>query len=263
MLKKYINERARKKSESDLRALGFLPITDTQPGDVFIVGFPKSGHTWMQSLVASLYFGIVPKYLEDRLTQDLIPDIYSRKTYKRYSPICFFKSHELPGPTYKRVIYLVRDGRDAMVSYYHMQKVLKRNSTLEDMVLNNSNVYPCGWHTHVGSWLKNPHHAEMLIVKYENLVNQGLIELRRIADFLNISRSEDELSEIVIGHQFNEMKARIKKVGFDHPQWKENGELFFRKGQIGDYVNEFTTDLLAKFNEDANEMLRAFNYKID
>jgi hypothetical protein len=51
--------------------------------------------------------------------QDLVPDVYYTKFYKRYFTPTFFKTHDLPKPQHRRVIYLVRDGRDAMVSYFH------------------------------------------------------------------------------------------------------------------------------------------------
>ena len=36
----------------------YIPINKTNINDIFIVGFPKSGNTWMQSLIAGIQYGI-------------------------------------------------------------------------------------------------------------------------------------------------------------------------------------------------------------
>ena len=104
-----------RKLESAVAALtATTPIWETNPEDVFIVGYPKSGHTWLQNLVSGAVYGVDPARTPDRVIQELVPDIYERRFYRRSSTPMFFKSHELPKPEYKRVIYLLRDGRDAI-----------------------------------------------------------------------------------------------------------------------------------------------------
>src|SRR5579862_9101604 len=94
-------------------------ITDFDPKDIFVVAYPKSGVTWMQYLLAGLIFGIDARHAHDSLVQDLVPDVHQRTFYRRHMTPTFFKTHHLPQPEYRRVIYLVRDGRDVMVSYFH------------------------------------------------------------------------------------------------------------------------------------------------
>lgn len=115
-----------KRSTADVIPDGFIPISDFSPDDVFIVGYPKSGNTWFQHLVAGVVYGVDPKWAPIAAVQDLVPDASLLKYYRRYAPRMFFKEHSLPRPDYRRVVYLLRDGRDAMVSYRHYREAVDK-----------------------------------------------------------------------------------------------------------------------------------------
>jgi hypothetical protein len=91
---------------------------DFNPSDMFVAGYPKSGNTWVQYMMAGVLFGVDTRLAPDSLIQDLVPDVYFKRFYRRYLSSMFFKTHDLPKPNYRKVIYFVRDGRDVMVSYF-------------------------------------------------------------------------------------------------------------------------------------------------
>src|SRR5687768_13824154 len=95
------------------------PIKETKAEDVFIVGYPKSGNTWLQNLAGAVVYGVLPEFAPPALMHlELVPDVHQKQFYKRYSTPMFFKSHHLPRPEYRKVVYVLRDGRDVMVSYF-------------------------------------------------------------------------------------------------------------------------------------------------
>ncbi|QDO93678.1 sulfotransferase domain-containing protein [Formosa sediminum] len=239
-------------------------IDTTKVDDVFIVGFPKSGNTWMQSLMAGVLYGIDTEFMPDKLAQEIVPDVHARKYYKRFGVINFFKTHHLPKPNYKKVIYLVRDGRDAMVSYYHFNKNLGVDVTLEEMVKYGKNVYPAKWVEHVNSWQKNPYNADILIIRYEDLLNQPLIELNKICSFVNIERSEELLNKVIVGNEIDKMRKRVKQTGgLGNKMWEgDKGVKFFRKGKSGSYKSEMPLELISYFNEESSSALKLFNYDV-
>jgi hypothetical protein len=106
------------------RELQQVPMAQRQLNDIYLVGYPKSGITWLQNLICSAVYGTHSFYTPDSVVQQLIPDIYVRKYYRRFRDACLFKSHELPRPEYRRVIYILRDGRDVMISYQHYLSAL-------------------------------------------------------------------------------------------------------------------------------------------
>ncbi len=240
----------------------FVPITDTLPGDIFIAGFPKSGNTWMQSLVAGLLFGIDTQYLSDHLAQEIVPDVHIRKLYKRFSNLNFFKTHHLPKPHYKKVIYLVRDGRDAMVSYYHFNKQFHPDIQLKDMIIEGKEVFPCSWHMHVRQWRSNPYGAEVMHLRYEDLLSEPLKQLKAVCSFAGIERDDDLIKKVISGNTFEKMKRKVEDYGgIGHVSWKgKKGSEFFRKGITGDYKREMPAELLDYFNERSREELNYFNY---
>src|SRR5438093_1486020 len=91
---------------------GLVPIGEYEADDIFVVGYPKSGHTWFQNLLVGIVYGMDNRYAPDSLIQDLVPDVHYKKYYRRYMRPMFFKSHMFPTQQYKRVVYLLRDGRD-------------------------------------------------------------------------------------------------------------------------------------------------------
>lgn len=247
-----------------MRELGYRPIDESRENDLFIVGFPKSGNTWMQNLVAGILFGIDTRMLMDRLTQVLVPNVHGARFYKRFGEFTCFKSHFLPQPGYRRVVYLVRDGRDAMISYWHMNKAKKYSSiSLTDMIINGTGLFPCKWHEHVNQWLANPFNAQMIVIRYEDLHAQPLVEMRRFCDFAGIDRSDEVLETSISGNSLACMQQKEDSFGWDNPDWDAN-EKFIRKGIIGGFKQEMPGELIQHFeNESRRELLRLHYQLVD
>ncbi|WP_417197991.1 sulfotransferase domain-containing protein [Bizionia sp.] len=253
------DERIAQQTENKMRMNNFLPITETKPQDIFIAGFPKSGNTWMQNLIAGLQYGIETSMLPDSLTQELIPDVHGKQYYKRFHDVVFFKTHELPRKEMKRVIHLVRDGRDAMASYYAMHQAMKKQVTLKEMVLEGKDVYPCRWHEHTRIWLDNPFNAEILIIKYEDLIQDAFKELKKIVEFAKLSCTDDLIYKAIEGNSFEQMKKKEKEFGWNNKEWDAN-EDFIRKGKVGSYKEEISVELIQSFESLSKVELEFFNY---
>src|SRR2546426_452255 len=82
----------------------------------------------------------------------------------------------------RRVVYLLRDGRDAMVSSFHFLAALGQVTSNEAdflTLVTTGEGLVCRWDEHVTQWLANPFGADMLVMKYEDLIAQPTAELRR------------------------------------------------------------------------------------
>jgi hypothetical protein len=239
---------------------GFTAMTTLNPDDVAVVGYPKSGNTWVQNLLASAVYGLDLDLSPDSLVQQLVPDSHQKPFYKRHLSPLFFKSHALPKPEYRRVVYLLRDGRDAMVSYRHYLEALEGHPLdFLDLVTSGKGLFPCKWHEHVQQWLANPYHAEMVIVRYEELKGDALQQLRRILDFAGVQRALPVLQRATEKASFAAMQQREKRLGWEGAQWPKD-KLFIRRGAIGSFCDEMPRPVLEAFMREAGPLLRELGY---
>ena len=243
---------------------GFTPINEFGPEDIFIVGWPKSGNTWFQNLVAGVVYGADPKMSPPKLVHDLVPDVHYHKFYRRYSTPMFFKSHFLPRPDYRRVVYLLRDGRDALVSYRHyLEATQKRKIDFFELTAVKL-MFPCPWHEHVEAWRRNPYAAQLIVIKYEDLLRRPVEQLERFCRFSNLPREREYLAAMADAAQFRNLRAKEGEAGFGRPDLElAAGSYFFRRGVAGSHKDEMPPDVLAAFLKDAGETLRRHGYLAD
>lgn len=238
---------------------GLLPITKSEDQDVFIVGFPKSGNTLMQHIVGHLFYGINENASRSMINL-IAPDVYANKHYFRFNDLCFFKSHERPNPRYKKVIYVIRDGREALLSYYHMLKNMNKEVSLDDLYKGRTKIYGGLWHEHINEWEANPYNAEIIWVKYEDLKNDKMKVLKSLCDFLNISRTEQELDEVIKCTSFNHMKNLENRNDWQKMNNKASLSKgnFVRKGAINSYQTEVDEKLIKEFESLSNPTLSRY-----
>jgi hypothetical protein len=234
------------------------PLTDKiEPDDVFIVAYPKSGITWFRIMAAALQYGADPEYMPNDLFDWLVPELMTPIYYKRWQNPMLFKTHELPNPRFRRVVYLVRDGRDVAVSYYHFLKALGSDVDFLTMVQPDYEIYPSSWNKHVETWLHNPYKSEMLMIKYEDLKEKPVDELKRFCEFLGMSRDDRLLKLVVESASFEKMRARELKEGF-HTFPKDKA--FVRRGVVGSFKDEMPKEALERFTEYSRETLSKLGY---
>lgn len=249
---------------TEIGLTGLTPISEAiDENDIFLVAYPKSGSTWMQNLVAGLMYGIETRFLTDKLTQMIVPNVHGSKYFKRLGDVTCFKSHCLPRPDYRRVVYLLRDGRDAMVSYYHMINACSCESTsMEKVILDQrDSLFPCQWHEHVKAWMENPFDADLLLIKYEDLLQDPLRELRRFCDFSNIERSDEILLRSIEGNRFEVMQEKEAEFGWDNQDWNPERR-FIRRGEMGSFRDEMPLDLIEEFERLAKSELVLNGYQL-
>ena len=245
------------------RKLGFLPTTETDTDDIFIVGYPKSGNTWMQNMTAAILYGINLEWVSYDLVNSLVPDT-ANKFYRRFhTPMCF-KTHLQPASQFKRVVYLVRDGRDTIVSFYHHRQGVGRPATMDELIQNSGAAkIPYGtWQNHVSAWLANPFQAPMIVIRYEDLKRDPVTELKRFCDFAGLERDTAFLKAVVETASFDKMKERESRYGIHIKGWQPSeNHRFIRKGKVGGYTDEMSPETLKLFMSVAGDLLHQLNYE--
>jgi hypothetical protein len=219
--------------------LAFAP----RPDDVYLASYARSGTTWLQMILYQLttdgnmdfehITGPVP-YFERAIAQgrDLsgLPSPRIFKTHLRY--------RELPKGPYKR-IYIARNGKDVLVSCYYFFRAHSPFKGSFDEFFRKfmvGNVPPGSWFRHVAEWSAHAADANVLFLRYEDLVSDFERTLKRIAAFLECPMSPEKYAAIAERSSFQFMKQHEDKFGFLQEVMLENGftgEGFIRQGKTG------------------------------
>ena len=219
---------------------------EVRPTDVFISSYPRSGTTLTQWILYLLTHEEQPE--PAHLTQvspwferSLAIGEVSASDFGRFPSPRVFKSH-LPRqwlPDGARYIYVERDGLDVLVSYFHFYRAyLGFEGTLDDFHgrFMDGRVQYGSWFEHVAGWHERASDPDVLIVRYEDLLNERKAEIERIVEFLGWDRSDRSTDRAVIESSFEAMKRRESL--FDHATalLLERGvspQSFLRSGQSG------------------------------
>lgn len=247
-----------------LKQFGFEQLGNFNHDDVFIIGYPKSGNTLLQHIIAHLVYGL-RKDTSKSLINTCVTEWYNNPWFFRLGKQHFFKSHELPRPEFKNVIYIIRDGRDAVLSYYYMQKNLGRQVSLEELYNSGGELFVGNWQNHIDTWTKNEYNLNIHFIRYEDLIENKFNELQKICDFLKIERTKSEIELVIEATSLENMRFLEKSYSWKKLKtfntWKENG-VFVREGKSNtfdsdDKINPLWIDSFVKKSQ---LMLEKYNY---
>lgn len=230
--------------------------------DTFIVSYPKSGNTWMRLFLA-MYLNQGQALSYDEI-EDIIPSVHkssARVIAERKRPR-MIKCHFPDLEQFPKVIYVVRDGRDAMVSYYHYLQELKGFSgSFEDFYFSDIHTATGKWHWHVGKALecraRNQH--KILIVKYEDMLRAPETVFRSVIEFCRLRMNTDHFKSALKNSDFN----AVQKQNRDRVVIEGRKINFFRKGTSNQWKSYFTERALVDFVQNSRSELVAFDYDID
>src|ERR1700733_13391253 len=148
--------------------------------DTFVVSYPRSGNTWTRFLIANLVHP--QREVTFANIEQLIPDTSSQsnRALKRTSSPRIIKTHQYFDHRYPRVIYIVRDPRDVVLSYYDFQRKYRQiqdgypiEQYVEDFVSGRINSRDWGtWGENVASWIATrSNNDKFLLLRYEDMVS--------------------------------------------------------------------------------------------
>lgn len=220
---------------------------------IALVSFPRSGNTFFRNLLFELYELPSSVYHLD-------PD---RKLKEDWASFPVIKTHLLPDDLPAEmegcsVVYLVRDGRDALVSIAHHRKDLVEpgtdfyNNLLEaTLSLGNSNFG--GWSGNVRAWSSKA----TVIVKYEDLIVDPVMQTERLRSFVELPEPQ------------REKVPTFEDLKFGRPQYGSESSLstqsdfaqkFFRKGKSGSWQEEMPADIQRLFWDLHGAQMRELGY---
>lgn len=213
--------------------------------DTFLVSYPRSGNTWLRAIISEILYQTSAESIEQ--LQYYVPDIHinTLKSNVISSDFNVIKSHFPYGidrqrtDKYQKIIYVIRDPRDVVISYYRY--LLGRGSyysNFETFLLDwlNGRIWPCSWQEHINSWtgLNSSKYFDLQIVRYEELVSDKENQIIKLAQMLNVEIDIQRAKEIIDLTSREQMRLKEKQgmpkheraeslqfIGLaTHKQWK-------------------------------------------
>jgi hypothetical protein len=148
-----------------------------------------------------------------------------------------------------------------MVSYFHHLSAKTGGVDFVRVVETAEGLYPGKWHHHVNAYLRETN-ADLIVIRYEDLVRDTAKELARFCAFARIDRSEQTIRWAVERASFQNMRRKEEKSGWETPGWPTD-KPFVRRGQVGSYRDEMPPAVVEAFMRDARETLLAHGYRQD
>jgi len=267
---------------------------------IWIASYPKSGNTWIRSLLSSyLYtdngsfnFDLLRKidqFPEKKYFDFFLRDFADIKRVSEYwiaaqdrinllnKKITFFKTHSalctLENNAFtnknnsKAVIYIVRDPRNVITSLSHHYSKTQEESfdfmtnknkilTKDEFGSENFGISSVlgSWSDHYKSW-RNINFAPLLLIKYEDLINDTKSSMLKILNFLKshmeIIIDQNKIINTINSCNFETLSAKEKSSGFIESvtSKKDNKKLnFFFLGKKNSWKTMLNEDLQKKVN---------------
>jgi hypothetical protein len=238
--------------------------------DLFLVSYPKSGNIWLRYILATL--------------------ISSKKDYRTNLPepvsgayqtaLAFtnsdnrpriIKSHRAYTVLYSKVIYIHRDPRDVVISYYshHKKYQTEFDTPLETYIREfvNGTMSPFGpWDKHLRSWMKSPllKKNKLLILKYEDLKSDRFRSLKKISDFLSLNSDDEEIELAMESSSFDPFQNNGKLHRGSSGYFESfSGKTGAGPAGKGEWKNHFTPEHRKLYKSKFGQLLIDLGYEKD
>lgn len=221
---------------------------------IWLASYPRSGNTMLRMILKSVFRKETYSKYDDlgdiggdskmaelvghKMLGDRWDNAYQRM--KETDEIFFVKTHDPPEDESK-AIYIVRDGRATVVSYWHYQKeIAAKVHTLTDVIAGFVNFG--SWGGHLDAW--DPfNRPDTLFLRYETLLKNPEEEVEKISEFIGFRASVTWKNDFRTFHKVN-------------PR-------FFRQGSVSKGIEEMQGDDLRFFWLLNGDWMEAVGYAKD
>ena len=227
---------------------------------IWLASFPRSGNTFFRNILYEVY-GM------ESGTFHLDPDYHLDKNYEAYP---FVKTHLLPSQLQPAdlsvpAVYILRDGRDTMVSMAHHRKDIVAPGSdfyenLKAAIIAEKGSFFGGWSNNVLQWIKRAD----IVIRYEDLLVDPIQEAERLRKIIDLPAPDKaklpEFEKLKFGiPQYGSGKDR----GYTQEKMKDLAQKNFRKGKAGSWKEEMPEELFDLFWSYHGDAMEAVGYAYD
>lgn len=257
----------------DLIEKGFVP----KDGDVFVVTYPRSGTTWTEQIVHLLVNN--GEQGEQRLTDavpwvetlphrpggmiEFLKTLKGRRLFTSHLPLQLMPRSK---DSDAKNIYVARNPKDVAIStYFHDQSKGGYEGSWEE----HFNLFLRGevgfgsYFDHVLPWWRaSQNDGNILFLKYEDMKKDHAGSVAKIASFLNIPADAQLIDKVVALSSFGAMTSN-QNTNFDWIPQKADKPKHFRKGDIGDWKNYFSSEQSQQMDTLFRERMKGTGLQFD
>ncbi|XP_053919894.1 amine sulfotransferase-like [Cuculus canorus] len=258
--------------------LDTLEDFEINDSDIFLATYPKSGTVWTQNILSLIFFEGHRNGTENVENLDRIPWLEYNIKKKDYTTLPSPRILATHLPYYlvprglrnkrARIIYITRNPKDVMISYYHFSKYIKTLEEIPDLNIFmerflSGKVLASSWLDHVSGWFSHAEDFNILFLTYEEMKKDLRSAVLKICNFLGKKLNEEELDSVVRQATFENMRkdprANYESLPDDIVE-REKGS-FLRKGTVGDWKNTMTVAQNERFDKVLGEKIKTLPIK--
>ena len=197
------------------------------------------------------------KFIEIRRSIDEINQWESNRSFSTHLYPEHADFSQMLGSSPLKVIYVVRDLRDVLASwYFYMRDIMTKGHfdvTFDEYFeMFTKKQLPYGdWFDNVTKWMEvgQQFPDQFMFVKYEDIHADHSGFVHRLAEFCDVKLGNDVVKEIVKRSSFNELKVILN----NRNTVTQDPEEYARKGIVGDWKSTFTHNALEYFDSNVKD----------
>ena len=235
----------------------------------FLVSFPKTGRTWLNYMLKQMVkqSNHPLKNNENFICNEHDSSEIIIENGTRNNPHDVFKFTSRNRYRRGKVLFLVRDPRDVVVSHFHQVTKRAKNpfvfNSISDFVKDDILGFKRIIQYYNLWFFQKDIPKDFLLIKYEDLLNQGVDTLSEINKFFNINITKDKIEKIYSESSANKMRKKEKEnklEGFTD-FGKDRDKLKVRNAKSGGFINELSEDDILFCNKEMKLLNSYYNYK--
>lgn len=241
----------------------------------------KAGSQWIRAILSDrrtyAYSGLLSYQYVDSLPGSVDPRRYGEKSFKEPFPPgtiatpCYFHHDDfavLPKAGEYRAIFVVRDPRDILVSWYFslryshglMGNVAELRSQLESHTIEDGFKFLTDYIDQFGvframrSWLVAVDDPRVLVVRFEDLIDHSRApeEFRKVFEHCDVGMPSDVIRRVLDTYSFKAMSGRNSG--------EEDQRSHYRKGTSGDWTNYLDSEAEEAVAALAGDVIAGFGF---
>jgi Sulfotransferase domain len=238
------------------------------PGDAMVCAYPRSGSTWLRFL---LYEALTSQPASFELVNRGIPDPDGYRRAPRLLPSGgrLLKSHDRYLPSGAKVVYMVRDVRDVVLSEYRYHV---REGTFEgdfaaflQPFLEGKISYFGSWSDHVRFWALDGSvpPEDLFLLRFESLREGTVDVLDRTLRFLGAEVDSASLENAVRNNAIERMRRKEEEAPPRAIRTSDPRLRFVGRGLVGGWRQELSDAQRRMIESYAGDALARLGYAIE